>query len=561
LERKQFVRRDRSSSVAGQSQYAFLHILVRDVAYGQIPRAARVDKHVAAGAWIETLGRRDELAEMLAHHYLSAFELARSAALDLSAVDLSAVAPRARASLRDSGLHAYRLASAAGAARYFEAALELCPNDGGAERAELLFHRARANADLGTDEALHQLEEARAALVAVNNLALAAETDARLAEQWWLRGQQDRCFEHLNRGHEVVRLEPASPEKALVLGALARFRMLAGQQDFAVAEQSLAIAEEVGSPDLRANALITLGTMRADDGDITGTEMIQDGLDLALAGNYLWTAIRGYSNIAWSIQGLLGDQQGSLRYVRDAERLVAKLGTSELRKWVRGNVMNALFEIGEWDQCIGNADAFVTESTKMRPHYHDAKAHLVRAFIRMSRAEIDGALADQESGLTLARQAKDPQILSSVLAMQAYLLAATGRHEAANATLDELFAHGHAEIVMLGYTLADAVWAADALGRIDEARDWLGEAHSSIWYAVAQALVDAEYVAAAEQLDTMGAVRSAALARLRAAQQLADTGQPAAAVSEQLMPALAFFRRVGASFYIAQADGLLPASA
>ena len=37
LERKEFIRRDRRSSIAGETQYAFLHALVRDVAYGQIP--------------------------------------------------------------------------------------------------------------------------------------------------------------------------------------------------------------------------------------------------------------------------------------------------------------------------------------------------------------------------------------------------------------------------------------------------------------------------------------------------------------------------------------------
>ncbi|MGN6171623.1 MAG: hypothetical protein ACTHPS_01465, partial [Streptosporangiaceae bacterium] len=40
LERKQFVRRERASSVAGEMQYTFVHVLLRDVAYGQIPRAA-----------------------------------------------------------------------------------------------------------------------------------------------------------------------------------------------------------------------------------------------------------------------------------------------------------------------------------------------------------------------------------------------------------------------------------------------------------------------------------------------------------------------------------------
>ena len=39
LERKEFVRRERRPSVAGESEYAFGHLLVRDVAYSQIPRA------------------------------------------------------------------------------------------------------------------------------------------------------------------------------------------------------------------------------------------------------------------------------------------------------------------------------------------------------------------------------------------------------------------------------------------------------------------------------------------------------------------------------------------
>ena len=53
LERKEFVRRERRSSVEGEEQYAFRHVLVRDVAYAQIPRAARAERHRRAAAWIE----------------------------------------------------------------------------------------------------------------------------------------------------------------------------------------------------------------------------------------------------------------------------------------------------------------------------------------------------------------------------------------------------------------------------------------------------------------------------------------------------------------------------
>ena len=45
------------SSVAGEVEYAFRHVLLRDVAYGQIPRAVRAEKHRRAAEWIESLGR------------------------------------------------------------------------------------------------------------------------------------------------------------------------------------------------------------------------------------------------------------------------------------------------------------------------------------------------------------------------------------------------------------------------------------------------------------------------------------------------------------------------
>ncbi len=69
------MRRERASSVVDESEFAFRHLLVRDVAYGQIPRAERAEKHLATAGWIEQLGRREDHAEMLAHHYLQALEL------------------------------------------------------------------------------------------------------------------------------------------------------------------------------------------------------------------------------------------------------------------------------------------------------------------------------------------------------------------------------------------------------------------------------------------------------------------------------------------------------
>src|SRR5690606_21301986 len=78
LERKGFVRRQRRSSVEGEAELAFAHALVRDVAYGQIPRADRAAKHRRVAEWIDSLGRPEDHAEMRAYHWRSALDLTRA---------------------------------------------------------------------------------------------------------------------------------------------------------------------------------------------------------------------------------------------------------------------------------------------------------------------------------------------------------------------------------------------------------------------------------------------------------------------------------------------------
>ena len=80
LEEKHLVRPVMRSSFVGETEYVFWHALVRDVAYARLPRKVRVAKHIAAAQWVEgTAGDRGrEVAEVLAHHYATAFELAEA---------------------------------------------------------------------------------------------------------------------------------------------------------------------------------------------------------------------------------------------------------------------------------------------------------------------------------------------------------------------------------------------------------------------------------------------------------------------------------------------------
>ena len=178
LERRQFVRRERASSVAGETQYAFTHVLLRDVAYGQIPRTARAGKHDRAASWIESLGRAQDHAEMLAHHYQAALDLARAASRDTAEL-----APRARAALQAAGDRALALSAFAAATGYYRAALALWPPDAHQQRASLLRLLGTALNEAGElSQAEAVLAEGSEAAAAARLPAVQARIRVRLAE-------------------------------------------------------------------------------------------------------------------------------------------------------------------------------------------------------------------------------------------------------------------------------------------------------------------------------------------------------------------------------------------
>ena len=71
LEERELVRTRLTSSIAGETEFIFRHILTRDVAYATLPRRERGRAHASVAEWIESTAgeRRAEFAELLAHHY------------------------------------------------------------------------------------------------------------------------------------------------------------------------------------------------------------------------------------------------------------------------------------------------------------------------------------------------------------------------------------------------------------------------------------------------------------------------------------------------------------
>ncbi len=545
LVRTEFISRQRRSTVAGEDEYSFRHALVRDVAYEQIPRARRAEKHRATAEWIESLGRPEDHAEMVAHHYAEALELARSVGESTEALDEAA-----GHAFSVAGDRAFSLNAFAAAATFYGAALSLGCADG--ERAaELLFRRARAVFVLDDPDREAALEHARAALLATGDLERAAEAEALLAEHAWYLAQRDRSAAHLTRAQEMVEDLPASAGKAQVLSQVSRYRMLDGLYDEAVdiAEVALSMAEELGLAEIQAHALINLGTARINLGELKGLEDIERGIEIASPLRSP-EAARGYNNLAAVTWGR-GDVQRGLALFEEAISASEALGNVSLARFSTAMGAQMLFHTGKWDEALFRADELIATREAGEPQYYESAIRMTRARVRLGRDDVAGALDDAARAIPAARSAANPQALVTGLVTAARLYAEAGQVEQATAV-----AHEALSLDPVIWAIPQLAWVADALDRREEVTGWIGRfPMTTRWHDAAEALLRRDFLAAAAVFREIDALDEEALARGRAAEQLAVAGRIDEA-DEQLELALAFWRSVDATRYIREAEAL-----
>jgi DNA-binding SARP family transcriptional activator/class 3 adenylate cyclase len=555
LARKELVRPVRRSSVAGQAEFAFWHVLVRDVAYGRLPRAARADKHRRAAEWLQALSpdRVKDRAELLAHHWQAALEFARAAGQETAAL-----AARARVALREAGDRALELNVFATATRWYSAALELWPA-GEPERPQVLFRlgQARFHADAAGADVL---TEARDELLAAGEREWAAEAEAMLGTLAYWQGQQGS--HHYRRAAALLAKAPPSRAKASVLGELASWLMVAGKADEAIrtGREALAIADHLGLNDMRARALNSLGSARLHSGDVGGLADLERAVAVAVQVNSP-ECVRAYINLAACLVDL-GDLARAFNLQAEGRRAAERFGTTGLVRHLQAEQVFEHYWRGRWDAAIRAADEFIAESDATTSHYMDSACSLIRGRIRLARGDSGGALQDAGQMLAAARGIGDPQVVYPALAFRASISVAAGDMDQAAAYASDLLTR----LADQDGVPSGADWPADlavvlqTLGRGKELAEVVSGTASTPWLQAAMAMVNEMFEQAADIYAAIGSLPDEAIAHLRAAQHLLATGRRAKA-NMQLQQALAFYREVQATAYLRKAEALLAASA
>jgi hypothetical protein len=217
-------------------------------------------------------------------------------------------------------------------------------------------------------------------------------------------------------------------------------------------------------------------------------------------------------------------------------------------RWLVGNLADMTYVRGAWAEAHALAERVIAGE----PHYTQQMGITVRAEIRMARGDGAGAAEDMEAVLHDARAIRDPQALDPALVTSAEVACRNGDPAAANALLDEL---GSPERAAGTWVVTAALLEHD-LGRPSTIAVEQGDTLRTPWHEAALAIVERDFTRAAEILERTGARTLVAAVRLRGAQAYVAEGRRAEA-AEQLAPALAFYREVGATAYVREAEALL----
>ena len=566
LGRKELVRPAKRSSVRDQAEYAFWHGLIRDVAYGQIPRSARADKHLLAARWIEaTAGERaEDVAELLAHHYEQALELSRAA----GGTDLAELEASAGRALAMAGERTHEL-DLAKAESYYRRALELLPlGDPARKRVWIRFSWALGRGGISEEN----VAMAEAAVAEFHELGDRVSEGAALLMlgrvRYW-QGDRAAAEAIFEEAMSLLEAEPPGPELvdsyANRTGGL--MMMERSRECVEWANRTMELAERFEVPRERFRALGFRGLSRTNLGDTGGLDDVRESLrgfrELGLS-NQTAIALINLGDMVWNTDG----PAAGLEVHRESIEFAERRGLMTTAMWARAETTWTLHDLGEWDELLRGADEVLDwdrDRTQISLIAEPWKARVLLYRGDLASAERILSLLDR------ARAAGDPQVVIPAITTGAMVELERGNRATAVALIRERvelvgkqegsFALSHTEAARV-LAAADELDLLEELRRQDDfplRRTRLSRSTSGAILAEARARTSdalGSYLEASEGWSSFGNPFETALAEMGAGRCLLGLGRRDEATGH-LRSARETFARLGAVKLMAETDDLL----
>jgi class 3 adenylate cyclase/tetratricopeptide (TPR) repeat protein len=426
LMRKEILSVQADPNSPERGQYAFLGDLIRWVAYETLSKKERRTRHVAAAAFLESNFEEEDVAEVVASHYLQAYETAPDAE------DSIEIRAKARDALARAGHRAASVGASREALRYYERAADLA--DQPLIEAELQ-ERAGDVAWTSTDSdaARRHYERAIELYSSVGQTHPTARVSAAYAEvRWATEGGNDEALERMERAFEVLSAEEPDDAFAMLAAQLGRFLFFAGRTEEAHerTELALRLAEGLQLPEVYSQALNTRSLVISADGrPDEALVLLNHALEVALDHDLGAAALRAYNNLC-ATYGYANRHEQELESARAGVELARRLGNERWELQLLACELNPLMNLGRWDEAVALAADVERRS-------ESGGATLFQEFllmlpIHLARGDRDAAarLVDQTRA-SIVGDSSDVQMQSGLAAAEAIVRLADGDRDGA----------------------------------------------------------------------------------------------------------------------------------
>jgi predicted ATPase/class 3 adenylate cyclase len=446
-----------------RGQYGFLQDLVRHVAYETLAKRDRKLRHLAAAGHLElAFSQEDGVAEVLASHYLAAFEAAPDAD------DAPAIKAKTRLMLARAGERAGSIGAPEEGRRYYEQAAALAEHSVG--EAELLEHAGRlaihANRPV---EARERLERALAIYSNAGEERAAARASVLLAEVDISEVRLEEAARRLDEALTHLDTDTPSVELAAALAQLGRARALAGHFEEAAAplEQALTLAERLLLPEVFVEALTSKSLALVAQGRIAEARILLVAADARAHAEQLYaSALRSENNLAAVLEAADSNAE-AYELVERASALARRRGDRRWESNLRTGGIIQLVQLGRWDEAL----AIAVEEEPLVVDKGALFNLLALAIVHCERGDSEPARALMTRGDTL-RDTDSPITKAGYAAFEARVLRAEGRYAEALASSERGLAHMD-ELTLADTStklaLVEAIEAALAMDDLDKA--------------------------------------------------------------------------------------------
>ena len=270
--------------ISGEREFAFKHVLIRDVAYGMLPKATRAQRHFEVARYVEERAgdRSDEVVALLAEHYGSAASLAEESRLDRPVRERFGA--KAFELLEAAGDAAARLYSNAEAFDHYAAASALEGVDG-LSGARVREKQGDVALLLGrVDAAVAAFEECLEFQRREEDLPRLGDLNRKLAAALWQKGALKPAIERYQSGIAVLKDGPPTRELVRLYEEAATLYMHTGDNMLAIyaAEKALRLAERLDEAAAASRAHEVFGRVFGRTGDSAkARENLERSVELA----------------------------------------------------------------------------------------------------------------------------------------------------------------------------------------------------------------------------------------------------------------------------------------